>query len=116
MTHILKAKIKNFKKFREYEIHFDPKRNILVGDNEAGKSTILTAIELVLSGSRSKVESLGIEALLNASVVSEFLAGEKNIDRLPSLHIELFLNEADNPDLNGRNNSDGTYADGLQLI
>ncbi|EMD0828620.1 AAA family ATPase [Morganella morganii] len=45
MTHILKAKIKNFKKFREYEIYFDPKRNILVGDNEAGKSTILTAIE-----------------------------------------------------------------------
>lgn len=70
MTHILKAKIKNFKKFREYEIYFDPKRNILVGDNEAGKSTILTAIELVLSGSRSKVESLGIEALLNAGVVS----------------------------------------------
>ncbi|WP_417760564.1 AAA family ATPase, partial [Shewanella sp.] len=38
-------------------------RNIVVGDNEAGKSTILTAIELVLSGSRSKVESLGVEAL-----------------------------------------------------
>ncbi|EGQ9833733.1 AAA family ATPase [Vibrio cholerae] len=116
MTHILKAKIKNFKKFREYEIYFDPKRNILVGDNEAGKSTILTAIELVLSGSRSKIESLGIEALLNASAVSEFLTGEKNINRLPSLHIELFLNDVDNPDLNGRNNSDGTYADGLQLI
>ena len=116
MTHILKAKIKNFKKFREYEIYFDPKRNILVGDNEAGKSTILTAIELVLSGSKSKVESLGIEALLNAQAVSEFLAGEKNINRLPTLHIELFLNEADNPDLNGRNNIDGIYSDGLQLI
>lgn len=116
MTYILKAKIKNFKKFREYEISFDPKRNILVGDNEAGKSTILTAIELVLSGSRSKVENFGIEALLNASAVSEFLAGEKRIDLLPTLHIELFLNQAENPDLNGRNNSDGTYADGLQLI
>ncbi|PSU58077.1 ATP-dependent nuclease [Photobacterium phosphoreum] len=116
MTHILKAKIKNFKKFKDYEIHFDPKRNILVGDNEAGKSTILTAIELVLSGSRSKVESLDIEALLNASAVSEFLASEKNIEDLPVLHIELFLNETDNSDLNGRNNSDGTNADGLQLI
>ena len=116
MTYILKAKIKNFKKFREYEVQFDPKRNILIGDNEAGKSSILTAIELVLSGSRSKVESLGIEALLNASVVSEFLAGEKSIDSLPRLHVELFLNEADNPDLNGRNNSDGVYSDGLQLI
>lgn len=30
MTHILKAKIRNFKKFREYEIHFAPKRNILI--------------------------------------------------------------------------------------
>lgn len=64
MTYILKTKIKNFKKFREYEVQFDPKRNILIGDNEAGKSTILTAIELVLSGSRSKVDSLGIEACL----------------------------------------------------
>jgi predicted ATP-dependent endonuclease of OLD family len=116
MTHILKVKIKNFKKFKEYEIHFDSKRNILIGDNEAGKSTILTAIELVLSGSRSKVESLGIEALLNAEVVSEFLGGEKNIIELPILHIELFLNESDNPDLNGRNNSDNGNADGLQLI
>ncbi|ODP96510.1 ATP-dependent endonuclease [Salinivibrio sp. SS3] len=116
MTHILKAKIKNFKKFLDYEIYFDPKRNILVGDNEAGKSTILTAIELVLSGSRSKVENLGIEALLNTRAVSAFLEDEKNIDSLPRLHIELFLNDTGNPDLNGKNNSDGTYADGLQLI
>lgn len=116
MTYILKAKMKNFKKFRAYEVQFDSRRNILIGDNEAGKSTILTAIELVLSGSRSKVESLGIEALLNANAVSEFLASEKNIDCLPALQIELFLSEAETPDLNGRCNSDGTYADGLQLI
>jgi putative ATP-dependent endonuclease of OLD family len=116
MTHIVKAILKNFKKFNKYEIHFDSERNILIGDNEAGKSTILTAIELVLSGSKSKVESLGVEDLLNANVVSEFLSGDKNIEDLPILHIELFLNDMGNPDLNGRHNSDKTNADGLQLI
>ncbi|WP_429112398.1 AAA family ATPase [Aeromonas veronii] len=101
MTYITRVKLTNFKKFRVYDIKFDPKRNILVGDNEAGKSTILTAIELVLSGSKSKIESFGIESLLNADAVANFLAGEKTIANLPVLHIELFLNQTENPDLNG---------------
>ncbi len=116
MTHIVKVKLKNFKKFKEYEIPLDPSRNILIGDNEAGKSTILTAIELVLSGSRSKVESYSIESLLNAEEVSSFLGGDKNIEDLPIMHIELFLNDTGNPDLNGATNSDNENADGLQLI
>ncbi|HHQ4885304.1 TPA: ATP-dependent nuclease [Aeromonas veronii] len=116
MTYITRVKLTNFKKFRVYDIKFDPKRNILVGDNEAGKSTILTAIELVLSGSKSKIESFGIESLLNADAVANFLAGEKTIANLPVLHIELFLNQTENPDLNGRVNSLGVNADGLQLI
>ncbi|NOI66539.1 AAA family ATPase [Vibrio sp. 99-8-1] len=116
MVHIVKAKLQNFKKFSNYEIHLDPERNVLIGDNEAGKSTILTAIELVLSGSKSKVESLGVEALLNASVVSDFLSGDKKIENLPILHIELFLNDTGNPDLNGKTNSDNVNSDGLQLI
>lgn len=115
MAHIVKTKLNNFKRFQEFEINFDPQRNILIGDNEAGKSTILTAIELVLSGSRSRVESLGIEALLNAEVVNNFLAGNKNILDLPIIIVELYLNESDNPDLNGRCNTENKDYDGLQL-
>lgn len=115
MAHILKTKFKNFKRFTDFEVNFDSQRNILVGDNEAGKSTILTAIELVLSGSRSRVETLGVEALLNAEMVSTFLAGNKQIKDLPKLVIELYLNDEGNPDLNGRCNSENKDHDGLQL-
>ncbi|EIU6826879.1 AAA family ATPase [Vibrio parahaemolyticus] len=116
MAYIQKVKLKNFKKFSEYEVPLTEDRNVLIGDNEAGKSTILTAIELVLSGSIGKVDSIGIDALLNANAVSDFLSSEKKIEDLPTLYIEIYLNDTGNPDLNGKNNSDNVNADGLQLI
>jgi hypothetical protein len=116
MAHITKVKLSNVKKFKSFETILDPLVNTLIGDNEAGKSTILTAIELVLSGSTSKVDTLGLEALLNADVVSEFLGSAKNITDLPTLHIEIYLSQGIKPELNGRVNSDGVPSDGLQLI
>ena len=47
---IRKIKIHNFKCFRDFETELNPGLNILVGDNEAGKSTILEAIHLALTG------------------------------------------------------------------
>ncbi|GAB2590084.1 ATP-dependent nuclease [Nitrincola alkalisediminis] len=116
MKQIKKIKLKNFKRFRDSEINFHEEKNILIGDNEAGKSTILTAIELVLSGSKNKVESIGLESIFNTDIVKEFLTGEKKESDLPTLHVEVFLNEQENPDLNGRNNSDGTISDGIKLV
>jgi hypothetical protein len=40
---------------------FNEDVNILVGDNESGKSTILQAIDLVIRASSSKIEELGID-------------------------------------------------------
>jgi putative ATP-dependent endonuclease of the OLD family len=57
MSYIKKIRLLNFKKFDKFEVDFDPKLNLLIGDNEAGKSTILTAIDLAISGSRNKVET-----------------------------------------------------------
>jgi putative ATP-dependent endonuclease of OLD family len=46
-----KVIIKNFKCFKEsFKIDFKDGLNIIVGDNEAGKSTILDAIHLALTG------------------------------------------------------------------
>jgi predicted ATP-dependent endonuclease of OLD family len=42
--------LQNFKKFPELDLRFTHDRNILVGDN-SGKSTILLALDLVLSDS-----------------------------------------------------------------
>ena len=42
--------IQNFLRFKNLDIRFDSEMNILVGDNDTGKSTIVSALEMVLSG------------------------------------------------------------------
>ena len=49
MGYIRTLYIKGFKKFNEITIQFNEHTNILVGENEAGKSTILEAIKIVLN-------------------------------------------------------------------
>jgi putative ATP-dependent endonuclease of OLD family len=41
--------IRNFKIFDTFHLRLNPDLNIVVGDNEAGKSTILEAISLALT-------------------------------------------------------------------
>lgn len=44
--YISKLKIKNFKCFDEVEINFDPNFNLIIGENNSGKSTIFEAMRL----------------------------------------------------------------------
>lgn len=44
--YISKLKIKNFKCFNEIEIEFDPNFNLIIGENNSGKSTIFEALRL----------------------------------------------------------------------
>lgn len=97
--------LKNFKKFRDFDVSFDDKMNILAGGNEAGKSSLLQAIDIALSASRSKVEALGIEAIFNTQAISEFLAGDRSITNLPTLMIEAYFKALDDQEFDGRNNS-----------
>lgn len=115
MNHILKIKLKNFKRFEKFEVVLDPKLNIIVGDNESGKSTLLEAVDLTLSGSRHKVETKGLENLFNAGVISNFLNSNRKYENLPELFVELYLSDQHDPDLNGKNNSDIKTCDGLKL-
>lgn len=89
--------------------------NILVGDNESGKSSILQAIELTAHGSRFRVEELGLERLFNANTISEFMEGDRNMLKLPEMYVELYINPCDNPQLNGCNNSKGIEAFGVRM-
>lgn len=116
MKNIKKIKLLNFKRFPSFTVKFDEKLNLLIGDNEAGKSSVLTAIDLVLSGSRNKVESIGLENMITIDTIQHFLNSDKEYKDLPKLYIELYLNEQNNPDLNGRVNSENYLCDGLQLI
>ena len=118
---IKKIKLFNFKRFEFLEIDFDEKLNIIIGDNEAGKSSILLAIDLVLSGSRNKVEQIGLEFLFNSKVISDFLNSDKNMKNLPELKIEIYLDEIyldeqKKEEIKGKNNSIGLNCYGLRLI
>lgn len=114
MNSISKLKLLNFKRFETFEVTFDDKINILIGDNEAGKSSILTAIDLVISGSRNKVETIGLEYLFNSNVIENFLKSDKNYLKLPKLKIELFLSKH-NEDIDGNSNSERINENGLKL-
>lgn len=116
MKYIKKIKLSNFKRFKAFKVEFDEELNLLIGDNEAGKSSILTAIDLVLSGSRNKIETIGLESLFNSTVIESFLNSEKKYENLPKLVIELYLNDQNNPDVNGKINTDDTICDGIKLI
>jgi putative ATP-dependent endonuclease of OLD family len=115
MIYIKKLKLKNFKRFNNFSIELADNINIFVGDNESGKSSIIEAINLVLSGSRSKVESTGLERIFNSDAITYFLASDKKYENLPTLCIEVFFNEQNNCELSGKNNSDEVICDGLKL-
>lgn len=116
MRTIKKLVLKNFKRFRTLELDFDNELNILVGGNEAGKSSVLQALDIVMSASRSKIEALGLETLFNRECINEFLAGGRGIEDLPEMFIEIFMNGVEDPDFDGRNNSKGKDAVGIKFI
>jgi len=118
MKIIKKIKLLNFKRFQTFSVDFDDNLNLLIGDNESGKSSILSAIDIVLSGSRSKVETIGLDSLFNSETIQNFLKSDKKFKNLPRLFIEVYLNEQNNFDLNGKVNSEERTCacDGLQLI
>jgi putative ATP-dependent endonuclease of OLD family len=118
MATIKRLVLNNFKRFRTLDLEFDPELNILVGGNEAGKSSVLQALDIVLSASRSKVEALGLEALFNAECIAEFLKSrERRVEDLPELKVEAFLEGFDGQhELDGRNNSKGADCFGIKLV
>ncbi|HIT95921.1 MAG TPA: AAA family ATPase [Candidatus Aphodousia faecavium] len=114
--YISKIKLINFKKFQNFVLEPNPGMNIIVGDNETGKSTILEAIDLVATASVRKVEAIGLDKLFNIDAIKSFCAGERTFYNLPSLIIELYLNDVNDYTLNGKNNSDGVTCNGLRLV
>lgn len=116
MKNIVKIKLINFKRFEVLELELDPVMNLLIGDNESGKSSIIQSIDLTISGSRQKVETIGLDKLFNNNAVQFFLSGKKKYEDLPKVIVEIFLNEHDNYRLNGKCNSESRSCDGMKMI
>ena len=79
---IKKLVLQNYKSFKDRtEIKFNEGLNILVGDNEAGKSTILEALHLCLSGflNIKPLKQDFHQYLFNNETVDEYLTNLSSI-------------------------------------
>ncbi|MBY5725215.1 ATP-dependent nuclease [Rhizobium leguminosarum] len=111
--YIEKVKIKNFKCFEEwFEVDFNQGVNIIVGNNEAGKSTLLEAIHLCLTGmlNGKYLRNELSPYLFNRRAERAYLdsiAVKKPLDP-PEIQIELFLGGDGDAleDLRGNGNSE----------
>jgi putative ATP-dependent endonuclease of the OLD family len=95
--HITKAKIRNYRSLADCDIDLRDGLNILVGDNEAGKSTLLEAISLALTGSlngRPLAQELH-SFLFSVKATREYLEALHNGKpaHLPKITIELFFSD-----------------------
>lgn len=105
----------NFKKFKDQAFEFNDDVNIFVGDNNAGKSTILEALEIVLNF-QHRGRQFGNEFspdLFNREAVTSFLASPKTPGDLPVLLIEAYMKMV--PEYRGTNNSLLRDAQGVQV-
>lgn len=74
MNYIKSLHIEGFKKFQTLDVEFNEHMNILVGENEAGKSTILDAIKTVLNQQYRLADKSVLRDLFNAQMVEAFEA------------------------------------------
>lgn len=117
---INKIRIQNYKIFKNFELDLNHGLNIIVGDNEAGKSTILEAINLALTKRLNgrPVEYEITPYLFNTSCVKQYLehlkAGKN--PKLPEIIIELYLDEtSDLASYNGTMNSQKENHCGIKI-
>lgn len=118
---VKKIIVENYKCLEKFELDLNNDLNIIVGDNETGKSTLLEAVNLALTGQISG-RSVSYEIspyLFNKSVVNEYIEQIKKGENPepPKVLIELYLE--DSPDLarlKGTNNSLRENVPGLMII
>lgn len=108
---IKKIRVRGYRIHRDLTIYPNRKLNLIVGANESGKSTLMEAIVLALTGrinGRSAAEELNTY-WFNADVVADFIAKRNRGDPrgFPEIDIEVFLEDlSELKGLCGAHNSD----------
>lgn len=89
-NYIKRMIIDGFKKFEYLDVVFNESMNIIVGANEAGKSTILEALDLVVSQTYKNSDKSNLLDLFNRTQIDSFNEAP-SVKTLPRIHIELEL-------------------------
>ena len=122
--HIKEITIKNYKCFKGiFHLKLNKNTNILVGNNEAGKSTILEAVHLTLTGliNGKYLKTELTQHLFNNEIIEEYLENinNTNLTTIPSsppeIIIELFIESDDLSILEGSKNSKNRKECGLSF-
>lgn len=90
MNYVKSLHIEGFKKFTSLDVVFNEHMNILVGENEAGKSTILDALRTVLNQQYRNTDKSVLKDLFNREIVAAFKK-EPSVKTLPKILIEVEL-------------------------
>jgi putative ATP-dependent endonuclease of the OLD family len=106
---LTKIEIRHYRCFRRFTLEFSAGLNILVGDNDSGKSTILEAVRLALTGRLGErwLANVLSPHHFNQSVAEAYVAEIRNRKKVapPELIIDLFLEPGeDTAPLRGTNN------------
>lgn len=115
---IKKVKISNFKCFKGlFEFELNKGLNILVGNNGTGKSTIIEAIHVALTGfyAGRNIRNELSQYLFNREVIEEYIKSVNNGKALPPpvISIEIFFDGSISAEYEGNNNSEQMPCEGL---
>ncbi|MBC2716050.1 MAG: AAA family ATPase [Desulfobacteraceae bacterium] len=112
--------IENYKTLKELDLSFNEDLNIIVGDNESGKSTLLEAISMALTGQlNGRYISYELSPyLFNVKTVKRYIKRIKKGKKVnpPHILIELYLTEKpETAKLKGTNNTKRENTAGVSL-
>ena len=117
---IRRVSIRNYRRFRTLDLDLSQGMNVLVGDNDTGKSTLIEAINLALTGKlhgRLLVQELS-PYLINSEATRDYIQALRGNPRHvppPTITIELILDGEDAEILRGTNNLANEDACGVKI-
>lgn len=80
--------IHGYKKFKNFQLTFHDGLNVIIGENESGKTTVIQAVNIALNQWYRTADKSIIEELINRELLSEFYA-VPSVDTLPRIVIEI---------------------------
>ena len=94
--YIKEVYIKGFKKFRNFNAKLNNDLNIIIGDNESGKSSFLEAINITINQIYKNTDKSYLEELFNKEDIEVFNANP-DLTTLPKIVINIVIDIEDVP-------------------